>query len=180
MCESTEDLLASIMFTNQNGDIDKDTVVGSMDVKSLYPSLDIEYTIQIVSDEFKQADLQVESADYDEIGLYVMINRGGQYVESQGLTDYCPQRKRTGRKIEITGRATNLSKVERFEPWKKAKRQPDEVTKKILLTEALKIALNLVLKNHVYQFNNTVRKQIEGEPIRLDLTEVIAKIFMGW
>ena len=44
----------------------------------------------------------------------------------------------------------------------------------------MKIALDLVLKNHVYQFNNTVRKQSDGGPIGLDLTEVIAKIFMGW
>ena len=51
-----------------------------MDVKSLYPRLDIAFTIQIVCDEFIKSDVKVEGVDYDEVGLYIKINRNEEYV----------------------------------------------------------------------------------------------------
>ena len=73
-----------------------------------------------------------------------------------------------------------MSKEDRFEPWIKALLQADDVMKRTLLAEAIMIVLELILQNHIYQFNNVIRKQKEGGPIGLDLTGVIAKIFMGW
>ena len=39
-----------------------------------------------------------------------------------------------------------------------------------MLREALHVALSVIMKNHVYTFNNKIKKQIKGGPIRLKLT----------
>ena len=49
-----------------------------------------------------------------------------------------------------------------------------------MLREALRVALTLIMKNHVYTFDNEIRKQTRGGPIGLKLTGVLAQIFMIW
>ena len=36
------------------------------------------------------------------------------------------------------------------------------------------------MKNHIYHFENTLKKQSGGGPIGLDLTGELANIFMAW
>ena len=60
---------------------------------------------------------------------------------------------------------------------------PDTTTfsnevKKRLLRSALQIALTLVMKNHVYVFENELRKQRKGGAIGLELTGLLARIYM--
>ena len=49
-----------------------------------------------------------------------------------------------------------------------------------MLRESLHVALSVIMKNHVYTFNNEIRKQTKGGPIALKLTGVLAQIFMIW
>ena len=49
-----------------------------------------------------------------------------------------------------------------------------------MLTEALTVVLTFIMKNHVYKFDGTVRKQAKGGAIGLQLTGVLAQIFMVW
>ena len=49
-----------------------------------------------------------------------------------------------------------------------------------MLREALHMALSVIMKNHVYMFNNEIKKQMKGGPIGLKLTGVLAQIFMIW
>ncbi len=36
------------------------------------------------------------------------------------------------------------------------------------------------MQNHVYQFHNEIYKQQEGEPIGLEITGAVARLFMLW
>ena len=49
-----------------------------------------------------------------------------------------------------------------------------------MLREALRVALTLIVKNHVYTFDNEIGKQTKDGPIGLKLTGVLAQIFMIW
>ena len=49
-----------------------------------------------------------------------------------------------------------------------------------MFKEALKIGLEVVMTNHVYKFDNCIRQQQKGGPIRSELTGNIAQIFMIW
>ena len=64
-----------------NKGVEEDYVIGSADVKSLYPSLDIEHTVDIVCQEFTQKKINIKGIDVEEVGLYLVLNmdniRGG-------------------------------------------------------------------------------------------------------
>ena len=49
-----------------------------------------------------------------------------------------------------------------------------------MLAEAIKIVLETLMKNHVYEFKQELRKQKEGGAIGIDLTGELAKIYMTW
>ena len=47
-----------------------------------------------------------------------------------------------------------------------------------MLKESLKIALEMIMKNHTYKFEDVIRKQKEGGAIGIDLTGEMAWIFV--
>ena len=53
-------------------------------------------------------------------------------------------------------------------------------SKKKLLTEALRVVLVQVLKTHAYDFAGAIKLQRRGGPIGMELTGVIAHVFMVW
>ena len=46
ICDSTEDMLAAIQEANESGKVKPSSVIGSMDVKALYPSLDLDFAMK--------------------------------------------------------------------------------------------------------------------------------------
>ena len=70
---------------------------------------------------------------------------------------------------------------DRYRPWL----FPDisEISmaaKRKLITEALRIVLLTLLKTHTYDFAGILKRQKEGGPIGLQLTGVVAQVFMVW
>ena len=49
-----------------------------------------------------------------------------------------------------------------------------------MITEALRIIIKFIMKNHIYQFDNKIHKQEEGGAIGVELTGELAQIFMIW
>ena len=47
-----------------------------------------------------------------------------------------------------------------------------------MITEAIKIVLYVLMKNHIYEFKEELRKQKEGGAIGIDLTGELAKIYI--
>ena len=47
-----------------------------------------------------------------------------------------------------------------------------------MFTEAMKIVLLFIMQNHLYTFVNQLKLQSEGGPIGLELTGVLAQLFM--
>ena len=73
ICINTEELMAD--FETWNNDMDSDDVIAaSLDVKALYPSLEINFTIDKVCDMVVGSDIQYEGIDYLEVGLYLSLN----------------------------------------------------------------------------------------------------------
>ena len=181
MCvNSTEEMIAVMKMAN-NVQVDNDLVVGSADVKALYPSLDIDFTIENVCDVFFESDVQVKGVDYEEVGLYLAINTEPEVLQRSNIADVCLTRKfKRGRKPTITASGTEEKKEKRLKPWNPPKKQADEHAKRLMLREALNVALTVIMKNHVYTFNNEIKKQAKGGPIGLKLTGALAQIFMIW
>lgn len=76
---------------------------------------------------------------------------------------------------------TNEKQNERYEPWVfPDMNEQSDLVKRKLMTQALKIILTLIMKNHIYIFDGKLRMQSEGGPIGMELTGVIANVFMLW
>ena len=184
VCQNTEEMLAAFQELNQAGGADCNTVIFSADVKALYPSLDIDFTTDIVCEMFQNSGISIQGADYEELGLYLRLNKTEQEIEQLGLKDYCPTRKSTrGPKPTITGCGSKLEKEDRFHCWnppEKKVEEEDTVLQKKMITEALRIVIKFIMKNHTYQFDNKIRKQEKGGAIGVELTGELAQIFMIW
>ena len=178
VCESTEDLLATVKSVN-SGDLHGNVDIGSLDVKALYPSLDINATADVVVKEFMDSEFKIEEVDVSELGLYLVLNLPKAELNKIGLTEYCPTRKhKVGAPPKMTGCASKSDKTGRFAPFNPPNSIPDDRSKKRMVAEAMKIAIKLIMNKHVYTFDGKKRKQAKGGPIGLDLTGDLAQIFM--
>ena len=183
VCISTEDIMAGIKKANDElrNNVDNEVIVGSADVKALYPSLDVDFTVDKVCEVFYGSEVRVEGVNVEELGLYLSVSLKEDDLMEAGIAPYCPTRKSNrGRPPSITGSVLEEKKEKRFMSWKPASEQPDEVATRRMLTEALRVVLTFIMKNHVYKFDGTVRKQAKGGAIGLELTGVLAQIFMVW
>ena len=170
ICMSTEDMIAEMNRTNKNQE-DDGWIIGSTDVVALYPSLDIDFTIDEVCEVFFVSDISIQGIDYAELGLYLPVTTSPEVLTKLGIAGVCPTRKTNkGRPPTITASGSEEQKEKRFKPWNLPVRQPDERARRIMLREALRVALTVIMKNHVYTFDNEIRKQTKGGPIGLKLT----------
>ena len=179
VCMSTEELKAEIDRVNV-GIGNRDIIVGSMDVKALYPSLDIPFTIEKVYEIIIESDLQFENFWYDEVSLYLAVNLNSNQIAQLNLEGLCHTRE-TNR-----GRPPTISSLQqdeyekRHSKWTDPIRQPNDSEKRRLVIAALRVLMQFVMENHAYRFNGQIRKQTGGGPIGLDLTGSIAQVFMIW
>ena len=180
ICMSTEDMIAEIDRVNQNQENDS-LVIGSTDVVTLYPSLDIEFTIDKVCKIFFESNISVRGTDDLELGLYLTLTTSPEVLITMGIADVCPTRKTSrGRPPTVTASGSEEQKEKRFKPWNLPVIQPDGHLRRTRLREALRVVLTVIMKNHVFTFNNEIRKQTKGGPIGLKLTGVLAQMFMIW
>ena len=120
--------------------------------------------------------------NYEELGLYLSLNRNNEQLQQMGLDNVCPIRKSNrGPAPKITGCGTKEKKEERHKPWKFPNiSNTDGNTKRNMLTEALRVVLKILLETHTYDFAGEVRRQRKGGAIGMEVTGVIAQIFMVW
>ena len=94
ICKSTEEIL--YMFEQYNKQImdinesTKEKIIGSMDVKSLYPSIEAESAAEIVKNEIIASNVTFEGLDMDELGRYLRNNLTTQEIVDKGLADILP------------------------------------------------------------------------------------------
>ena len=71
--------------------------LGSMDVKSLYPSLQAIPTAEIVTKVFTEVDLKIEGVDWAEAGKYLAINLSQKEIKDLKIEHQKEQRwKKSG------------------------------------------------------------------------------------
>jgi hypothetical protein len=180
VCVNTEEMIAEIEKVNRM-QRSSGLIVGSADVKSLYPNLDFDFTIEKVCEMFSESEIGVEDVDHEELGLYLALTMEAKDMWKLRITEVCPEIKSNrGRPPTITSSGSEEVKEKRLKPRNPPRKKPDEFTKNTMLTEALRVALKVVMKNHVYLFDNEIRKQSKGGAIGLRLTGILAQIFLMW
>ena len=185
-CKSKEEMIAEMNKVNAREDIEE-MIVGSTDVKSLYPSLLAIPSTEIIVEVFMQTDLLIEGVNWAEVGKYLAINLSAAEINNLQLKEVVSTRSKTGGRhpgmttAEIMGKLYREEGEEVTSLFNSPQRQPTEVEKKVMLAQVIKVAMLAVLQNHTYQFkNNEARLQSDGGPIGLELAGAMARVVMIW
>ena len=76
-----------------------DTVAGSLDVRSLYPSLDIEGASEVVAQFVRDSQTELVGIDWRHTQVYVASNLDVHELKREGVLDIVPKRlKKKGRR----------------------------------------------------------------------------------
>ena len=120
--------------------------------------------------------------DYDELGLYLSLNRNDDELRRIGLYNVCPKRRRDrGPRPRLTCCGMKENRNERHEPWEFPNLQStSEETKRKMFVEAMRIVLKALMETHTYTFAGVIRRQRNGGAIGMELTGVVAQVFMVW
>ena len=110
-------------------------VVGSADVKALYPSLRIYFTVKIVSEMFEDSYILIGGIYYEEMGLYLAYNRSATELDDAGVGECCRNRRYNRRSPEIQGAGIKSEKSDRFAPWIKPTQLPTEWQERRMITD---------------------------------------------
>ena len=177
---STEDLLSRIEHVNENEDIE-DCVIGSMDVKALYPMIDIEFSVDRCAEMIFESNVEFKNIDVEEVGLYLALTVDRDKLIDAGLEKFCPTRKTSrGRPPTITGSGVNDNKEKRWEPWEPSVVKPNMEEQRKMVCYALGVTMKTMLKNHIFRFHDQIRKQKNGGAIGVKAAADIATLFMVW
>ena len=98
--ESTEGILAEIQEVNERTGAtmqdEEKLIVGSLDVKALYPSIDVDFAADVVANEVYKSAVEVDesSINVEELGLYLMLTTDEKELQDSGMRKHCPTRKK--------------------------------------------------------------------------------------
>ena len=124
--ESTEDLQAKIQeFNYLPASERQDIVVYSMDVKALYPSLDIRRTSEAVMALIEKSSVVFKEIDYTELSRFLAVSVDEKIVEDHGLQEVTMRRRyNKGARPSIFGEEMKKHWDEEKSSWLKPLREP--------------------------------------------------------
>ena len=86
----------------------------------------------------------------------------------------------SGRPPTITSSGKSKDYEKRWNNWTRPLRKATEEMSRKLLMKAFEIALKLVMKNHIFTFNDENFKQLSGGAIGVSIAGDVANLFMVW
>ena len=184
-CISTEGMIAAMEELNKKDGI-SELIIGSMDVKALYPSLEMKPTIDIIQKVFEEVDIKIEGVDWAEAGKYLAITLSEKEINELNIGDLVSTRRNRGGRHPGITTAEVLGKLYREEGelaqtlFNPPRRRPSPEEEKTVLSQVLKIAIQAILSMHSYQWNGEMKLQAEGAPIGLEIAGALARIVMLW
>ena len=105
-CDSTEDLLSCIKSCNETKDLET-SIIGSMDVAALCPSIDIDVSIDKCIELMIEDSQKYDNVDVRELGLFLALTATKTELQAHRLHKYCPTRSPKGRPPTITSSGTS-------------------------------------------------------------------------
>ena len=112
-CESTEDLLSKITECNESENLTR-SILGSMDVKALYLSIDVDFAVDKCIELINESAMEFVNIDTDQLGLFLMMTNDKEELKAKDLLKYCPTRiTKRGRAPKLTASGTANNKEKR-------------------------------------------------------------------
>jgi hypothetical protein len=173
-----EDLVArETGLSREQIGIMKEVVVGSMDAKALYPSLESIQAAKIIESQILESEIEWV-VDEKALVYHIAATHTPEEIEKRNLTSVCPKRRcKTGVRpgissISITG---TLKQRTESESWIEPDRNPTRQETRSLLAAAIGHAVKEIMANHVYTSGGILYLQTKGGSIGLRATGEISR-----
>ena len=179
-CGVIEQNLLSSHNLSQHPDHLPELVIGSMDVKALYPSLDIDHSSQIIEKLISESQVNFD-CDVLDMALHIAATNTQLQINNYGLKEVIHTRRfKHGVRPTIISKSVTGTEKEREESnsWIPPVRAPTLAETKQMLALVISQAVNLVMKSHVYTNSDTIWKQLFGGAIGIRATCEVAKLVM--
>ena len=199
--KSTEELMAKFKEYNSNRSeetgqqVVKSKTVGSMDIKSFYPSICPNRAAEISRSMFEKSDVEIENVNFDILAKYLGKFLTNEKIDKEDIRDLVytkkpKEKKKIAKKISKKANRSkslvvrNIEKKKKVEieeeNWLRPKKLPNSTEAKRMLGIALELLIVTCMSNHMYKFNGERRLQDGEGPTGLDLTGLVADIYMLW
>ena len=155
-------------------------VIGSMDVKALYPSLDIDHSCEIIDKLIANSQINFE-CDVLDMALHIAATNTQQQIKDLGMSDIIHTRRfKHGNRPTIISKSVSGTETERetAESWVPPIRTPTLQETKQMLALVISQAVKLVMRSHVYTNSDTIWLQLFGGAIGIRATCEVAKLVM--
>ena len=129
-----------------------------------------------------ESPVKYEGLTLKELGLYLSLVMDDEELQERRIHTVCPKRRhRRGRRPTLTGCGTTTKEEDRHKPWifPNLSNVSMELQRRMFV-EATRVVLKALLETHTYEFAGTLRRQVKGGAIGMELTGVVAQVFMLW
>ena len=173
--KSTEELLSQ--FESYNKSINQgyscdncdNQFIASMDVESLYPSLEVESTSTAIKQVILNSNMCVEGVNVEELGVYLRKNMTPDVIQNSIFKEFIPLKKKKVKKSKST---------HEYETWSFSDKKPDHIIIKQMLAECMCVATKFLMNNHIYEFGGNVHVQEGNGSIGVQFTGIAGEIYM--
>ena len=172
-CSSTESMIAEIERFNNTRET-RECAIFSLDVKALFPSLDIELCKEVVYNLICDSTVTIKNIDYGVAKKLMWFVSTKEERLSRGIEQFAPTRmSNAGRPPGLTGFFT-----ENPDMWRHSQSRMSPIEERKVLATVVSGCVKRVMANHPVTTGGQVFLQTEGGPIGLDLTCTVARSVM--
>ena len=151
-----------------------------MDVKALYPSIDIEFATEKAGEFLVESNVKFENINTEELGLFLsLIELETKRPLPCDVKEFCPKRKHNRRGPTIRGSGCNTNEAIRWAPWVKPIKTPGQQQVKRIDDNRNKIHNPGSSKKPRMQVQRQTI-QATGGAIGVSLAGRLANTFMIW
>ena len=162
-------------------DRSKPMVIVGSDAVSLFPSLTKIESSNEVTSAVMETDLVWEGVDWKEAVRFIVLGRDITWCRKSKLARVLPQRRyKKGTRPGLTGSGPLGAEAGDEKQWEFGPSPAlTEMDKKLVMSEVLRLATEIMFETHLYNFNGRSYNQREGGPIGLRSTCALSRVVMG-
>ena len=183
-CVSTEDFLSKIEDLNskiREGSIDStNMMVGSLDVESLYGSIDTKVAAKIVKIRYMMSEMKIEGVDWRWVLIYLKLTMTPHEVIDNNVQGILPRKlnvkTKNSRPRTIMSAEVDENEERWWYPHPPAFLTPE--MKKTLMGCVFERMVKIVFNSHFYEWEGQIYLQLKGGPTGLNSVGPVSRCLM--
>ena len=155
-----------------------DTIVLSMDVTALYPSISKELAKKSIMKTMKSSKVPWSDINVRQLARYIVVISNDKEIKDNDLKERTPTAKPRTTLNSFTNPTKRSRATNGDNQFTDAPAEPNDKQIRSMLALALAKGVEVAMTNHYYTFGGQIRKQITGGAIGAELTGEVSRDVM--